>query len=155
MRLNIAGGHALGVHGQDLLLDVLTDAGLVFLQHMRLEFPLTIPGHGYLHITEAGAQRFAAVPVPAVVRVLVFIVIPAVAQFVVQLSIKAVFHELGNRLFEQALDVVHAADVRHLQQFADFFPPGFFLRRAIFSGHMYNLLCNASILHHSGGLHII
>ena len=73
MGLYIRRGHALGVHGQDLLLDVLTDAGLVFLQHMRLKFPLTIPGHGYLHITEAGAQRFAAVPVPAVVRVLIFI----------------------------------------------------------------------------------
>ena len=37
----------------------------------------------------------------------------------------------------------------------DFLPPGFFFRRAILSGHMYNLLCDASILHHSGGLHII
>ena len=70
---NIRCCHALGVHGQDLLLDVLTDAGLVFPQHLRLKFPLTIPGHGYLHIAEAGAQRFAAVPVPAVVRVLIFI----------------------------------------------------------------------------------
>ena len=110
MSLYIRRGHALGVHGQDLLLNVLTDAGLVFPQHLRLKFPLTIPGHGYLHITEAGAQRFAAVPVPAVVRVLVFIVVPAVAQFVVQLCIKAVFHELGNRLFEQAPDVVHSPD---------------------------------------------
>ena len=57
-------------HGQELLLDVLTDAGLVFSQHLRLKFALTIPGHGYPHIAEAGAQRFAAVPVPAVVRVL-------------------------------------------------------------------------------------
>ena len=68
--LNIRRGHALGVHGQEHLLDVLTDAGLVSPQHLRLKFALTIPGHGYPHIAEAGAQRFAAVPVPAVVRVL-------------------------------------------------------------------------------------
>ena len=74
-------------------------------------------------------------PVPAVVRVLVFIVVPAVAQFVVQLSIKAVFHELGNRFFEQALDVVHAADVRHLQQLSDLFPAGIFFRCAFLSCH--------------------
>ena len=41
--------------------------------------------------------------VPAVVCVLVFVfvVVPAVAQFVVQLRIEAVFHEFGNRLLEQ------------------------------------------------------
>ena len=36
------------------------------------------------HIAEAGAQGLAAVSVPAVVCVLVFVVVPAVAQFVVQ-----------------------------------------------------------------------
>lgn len=54
---------------------------------------------------------------------------------VVQLSIKAVFHELGNRLFEQALDVVHTADVRHLQQLSDLFPAGIFFRCAFLSCH--------------------
>ena len=48
---------------------------------------------------------------------------------------KAVFHELGNRLFEQALDVVHAADVRHLQQLSDLFPAGIFFRCAFLSCH--------------------
>lgn len=119
MSLNIRCAHALDVHGQDLFLDVLTDAGLVFLQHLRLKFALTIPGHGYLHIAEAGAQPFAAVPVPAVVRVLVFIVILAVAQFAVQLRIEAVFHEFGNRFLEQTLSVVHTAYVRWLRQFTD------------------------------------
>jgi len=33
------------------------------------------------------------------------------------------------------LNVIHAADIRHLQQFADFLPPGLFFRRAILSGH--------------------
>ena len=31
MRLNVAGGHAFGVHRQDLLLDVLAYAGLILL----------------------------------------------------------------------------------------------------------------------------
>ena len=71
MGLNIRRGHALGVHGQNLFFDVLTDAGLVFPQHLRLKLPLSVPQNRHLHIAKAGAQRFAAVPVPAVVRVLV------------------------------------------------------------------------------------
>ena len=33
MSLNISGRHALGVHGQDLLLDLLSDAGLVLFSN--------------------------------------------------------------------------------------------------------------------------
>ena len=77
----------------------------------------------------------AAVSVPAVVCVLVFVVVPAVAQFVVQLRIEAVSHEFGNRLLEQPLDVVHAADVRQLQQLTNLFPAGIFFRAAFPSCH--------------------
>ena len=136
MGLNIRRGHAFGVHGQDLLLDVLTDAGLILLQELRLKLPLSVPRDRYLHIAEAGAQGLAAVSVPAVVCVLVFVVVPAVAQFVVQLRIEAVFHEFGNRLLEQPLDVVHAADVRQLQQLTNLFPAGIFFRGAFPSCHM-------------------
>ena len=90
MNRNIRCCHALGVHGQDLLLDVLTDAGLVFPQHLRLKFALTIPGHGYLRIAEAGAQRFAAVPVPAVVRVFIFVIVLAVPEFIIQFCIQSI-----------------------------------------------------------------
>ena len=130
MGLNIRRGHAFGVHGQDLLLDVLTDAGLILLQELRLKLPLSVPRDRHLHIAEAGAQGLAAVSVPAVVCVLVFVVVPALAQFVVQLRIEAVFHEFGNRLLEQSLDVVHAADVRQLQQLTNLFPAGIFFRAA-------------------------
>ena len=58
-------------------------------------------------------------PIAAVIRVLIFIVILAVAQLVIQFRLQAVLHEFGYGLFEQALDVFHAADVRHLQQFTD------------------------------------
>ena len=44
MGLNIAGGHTLGVHGQDFLLNVLTDAGLVLFQYLRLKFPFRSRG---------------------------------------------------------------------------------------------------------------
>ncbi len=43
MGLNIRRGHAFGVHGQDLLLDVLTDAGLILLQELRFKLPLSVP----------------------------------------------------------------------------------------------------------------
>ena len=62
-------------------------------------------------------------------------------------------HKLGNGFLEQALDVLHAAYVRYLQQFSDFFPTRVFFGGAILSSHYKNLQCGASILHHIGGLH--
>ena len=73
--------------------------------------------------------------VAAVVRVLIFVVILAVAKLVIQLCLQAIFHELGNGFLEQALDILHAAYVRHIQQFSDFFPTCIFFRGAILSGH--------------------
>ena len=63
--------------GNENILDVLADAGLIFPQHLGFEFALAIPRHRYLYIAKTGAQGFAAVPVPAVIRVLVLVVIPA------------------------------------------------------------------------------
>ena len=54
---------------------------------------------------------------------------------------------------EQVLDVVHAVDVCHLQQFTDFCSTGVFFRASILSGHIFFLHPDASILHLSGGLH--
>ena len=121
MRFNVTGGHAFGVHGQNLLLDVLADAGLIFPQHLGVKFALAIPRHRYLYIAKTGAQGFTAVPVPAVIRVLVLVVIPAVAQLIVQLGFQTVFHELRDSVFEQFLNVIHAAYIRQLQQLTNFF----------------------------------
>ena len=60
-------------------------------------------------------------PVPAVIRVLVLVVIPAVAQLIVQLGLQTVLHELRDSVFEQFLNVIHAAYIRHLQQLTNFF----------------------------------
>ena len=114
MGLNISGGHPLGIHRQDLFLNILADAGLVLFQHLGIEFPLAISRDRYFHIPKAGAQRFAAVAVAAVICVLVLVVILAVAQFVIQFRLQAVLHEFGYGLFEQVLNVIHAADIRHL-----------------------------------------
>ena len=135
MSLDIRRSHALGIHGQDLFFNVLTDAGLVLLQNLRLKFALAIPRYGYLNVTEAGAQIFAAVPVAAVVGLLVFVVVLAVSQLVIQLRIKTVLHKLGNGFLEQILDVVHAADAAHLQQLTDLGSALVFFRRAILSRH--------------------
>ena len=58
-------------YSNENILDVLADAGLIFPQHLGFEFALAIPRHRYLYIAKTGAQGFAAVPVPAVIRVLV------------------------------------------------------------------------------------
>ena len=42
MLLNIRSCHALGIHGQDLFLNVLADAGLVLFQKLRLKFSLSV-----------------------------------------------------------------------------------------------------------------
>ena len=153
MSLNIAGGHALGVHGQDLFLYVLADTGLILFQHLGLKFSLPVPGNRHIHFAKAGTQPFAAVAVTAVICVLVLVVVFAVAQLVIQLCLQTILHELGNGLLKQILDVIHAADVCQLQQLTDLLSTGIFFRGTILSGHMVNLLCGASILHHTGGLH--
>ena len=139
--------------GTETFLNILTDAGLVLLQDLGLKFVFPITRYGHLHIAKASPQCFAAVTVAAVVRVLIFVVILTVAKLIIQLCLQAIFHELGNGLLEHALDVLHAANVRHLQQFSDFFPTCIFFWGAILSGHNNYLQCGASILHHIGGLH--
>src|SRR5699024_4231027 len=153
MSLNIAGGHALGVHGQDLFLNVLADAGLTLFQHLRLKLPFPVPGNRDLHVSKACPERLAAMTIPAVVCSLVLVVISAVAQILIQLCLQTVLHEFGNGLLEQVLDVIHAADVCHLQKFSDLLSTGVFFLGAVLSGHMLILLYDASILHLSGSLH--
>ena len=133
MGFNVPCGHAFGIHRKDLFLDVLADAGLVFLQELRLEFSLAVAGDRNLHVSEAGAQRFAAVSVSAVLRFLVLVIVFAVAEFVIQFCIQPILHEFRYGLFEEILDVLHAADVAFLQEFPDFCPPGLLFRAAVLS----------------------
>lgn len=78
MRLYVQGSHALGVHGHNLLLNVLSDANLILPQYLGFQFPLPIPGSPHVHLAETGSQPLAALPVAAVVYVLVFVNVPAV-----------------------------------------------------------------------------
>ena len=92
--------------GNENILDVPADVGLIFPQHLEVKFALAISRHRYLYIAQTGAQGFAAVPVPAVIRVLVLVVIPVVAQLIVQLGLQTVFHELRDSVLEQFLNVI-------------------------------------------------
>ena len=114
MRLNVAGRHAFRIHGQDLLFDILTDAGLVLFQKLRFKLPFSVTGNRNLDIAETGSQIFAAVAVPTIVRSLVLVVVFAVPKILIQFSLQTILHEFGNGFLEQVLDVVHAADVCHL-----------------------------------------
>ena len=82
--LDVTGGHIFGVHGQDFLLNILTDAGLILFQDLEFEFAFSIARDRYLHIPKAGAQGLAAVTVAAAVCVFIPAVILAVVKFVVQ-----------------------------------------------------------------------
>ena len=56
---NVPCRHPLGVHGQDFLFNVLANAGLVFLQYLRLKFTLAVSGNRHLHVAETGTQSLA------------------------------------------------------------------------------------------------
>ena len=66
----------------------------------RHGIPYPVPRHGYFYVTKARTQRLTAVPIAAVIRVLIFIVILAVAQLVIQFRLQAVLHEFGYGLFK-------------------------------------------------------
>ena len=135
--------------GNENILDAPADAGLIFPQHLGVEFALAITRHRHLYITKTGAKGFAAVPVPAVIRVLVLVVIPAVAQLIVQTG----FHELRDSVLEQLLNVIHAAYIRQLQQLTNFFATCVFSWGSFPSCHCDYFRHPASILHLVGGLH--
>ena len=88
-------------------------------------------------------------PVPAVIRVLVLVVIPAVAQ----LGLQTVFHELRNSVFEQFLNVIHAAYIHQLQQLTNFFATCVSFWDSFPSCHCDYIRHSASILHLVGGFH--
>ena len=107
MRLNVTGRHAFRIHGQDLLFDILTDAGLVLFQKLRFKLPFSVTGNRNLDIAETGPQIFAAVAVPTVVCSFVLVVVFAVTKILIQFSLQTILHKFGNGFLEQVLDVVH------------------------------------------------
>ena len=121
---------------EDLFLNVLADAGLTLFQHLRLKLSFPVPGYRDFHVSKAGPKRLAAMTIPAVVCSLVLVVISAVAQILIQFCFQTVLHEFGNGFLEQILDVIHAADVCHLQKFTDLLSTGIFFRAAFLSGHV-------------------
>ena len=135
--------------GNENILDALADAGLIFPQHLGVKFALAIPRYRYLYIAKTGAQGFAAVPVPAVIRVLVLVVIPVVSQLIVQLGLQTVFHELRDSVLEQFLNIIM------LPTFASCSSSRIFSRRAFSSGVLFLLamVITSSILHLIRGLH--
>ena len=115
MRFNIARRHSLRIHGQNLFLDILTDAGLTFFYQLRLEFSFSVSGNIYFYISETGSQRFLAVSVAAVIRLFVPIVVLAVSKFFIKFCIEPGFHKFRNGFLEQILDILHTAHIACLQ----------------------------------------
>lgn len=76
MRLDVAGRHAFRIHGQDLLLDILTDAGLVLFQKLQFKFTLPVTG------TETSTS-------PKLVRSFVLVVVFAVTKILIQFILLA------------------------------------------------------------------
>lgn len=114
MTLYVSDGHPFCIHGQNLLFNALTDAGLVLFQRLRFKFSLPVLEDEYAHFSEVSTQRFAAVSILAVVRVLISVVV---------LCCTTVGHP--------ALDILHAADIDLLQQFLNLCLPHLFFWGAI------------------------
>ena len=129
--------HSFGVHGQNLFFNVLTDAGLILLEQLRLKLSLPIPRGADFHVSEAGFQLLAAVTIPGVVCFLVAEIIFAVTEFFIQLRFQSVLHKFCDGLLEQALDICHAGDVGFLQQLANLGTPCVFFRSPVLSRHTH------------------
>ena len=74
----------------------------------------SVSGYRHLYIAEAGTQRFAAVTVTAVVRVLILVVILRVAKLIVQFGVQTVLHKFSDGFLEEILDIFHAVDAAAL-----------------------------------------
>ena len=86
------------IHGQDLLFDIRTDAGLVLFQKLRFKFTLPVTGNKNLDFAETGPQIFAAVAVPAVVRSFVLVVVSAVTKILIQFSLQTILRAFSSGL---------------------------------------------------------
>ena len=96
MGFNITGSHAFGIHGEDLLLNILTYAGLILFDELRGELSLAVSGDRDFNFTKAGAKVLFAMPIAAIVGIFVLIVVLTIAQRFIHLGFKAVFHKFGN-----------------------------------------------------------
>ena len=80
-------------------------------------------------------KYLAAITVPAVISILVFVVVLTVTQFLVRFCFQAVFHIPGYGFLKQISDVFHAVDVALLQQLPYYCSTGIFFRATIYSCH--------------------
>ena len=89
----------IGVHGQDLFLDVLADAGLVLFPVSAAQTRLSGLGVPILlHPQSCVRSVLLLWPLRLLSVGLVAVVVPAVAQFIVQLRLQTILHELGDGL---------------------------------------------------------
>ena len=80
--------HSFGIHGQNLLFDILADARLILFQQLWLKLAFPIPRHGYLYFPEAGFDLLGAMSIARVIRILVSIVVLAISELFVQFGIR-------------------------------------------------------------------
>lgn len=119
-----------------------TYARLILFKDHRIEFSITITGNVNIDFSEACFQRLAAVTVSTIVGIFVLVIVPAVSELFIKLSVKPVFHKLRYCFLEQFLNIVHTPDIAFFEQFSDFCPSCFFFRASVPSfSHFLFLLC--------------
>ena len=125
LRLHSANGGALLVEG---VLEILQEGSFGYIRYGVNNY---LAGSEDVYVSasliksigmKTGDTVFAQIRAPreneksaAVVRVLVPVVVPAVAQFFIQFRLQAILHKFGNGFLKQILDVIHTADICHLQ----------------------------------------
>jgi len=149
---DVAGGHALGIHRQDFLLDVARKGGLLLFDQFRLELPFAVSGHLNIHVAEAGFQRLFAMAVPAVVGIFIAKIVLAVAKLFIQFALKALIHKGCDHVLEQLPNILHGFDPRAFHELSELRPACFLLRGDSALCHTRNLHA-VSILSQLGGLH--
>ena len=75
MAFDIVRSHSFGIHGEDLLLHVLSDGILIFLDNLQFKLAFPVPGNVNFHVTIAGMHDLLRVPVSGIIGFLVTVII--------------------------------------------------------------------------------
>ena len=155
MALDIMGGHALSVHGEDLFLHVLGDGILIFFDHLRFVFPFSVPWDINLHVSIAGVHGLLGMAVSAVVSFFVTVIILGVSKLLIHFLIEGTFQYDTHHVTHNRIDIcaIFDLDVVLFEITAHEFPHCRFLWCVIFPCHNKTSKLSNSILHQFRGLH--
>jgi hypothetical protein len=102
VRLDITGGHALGVQ-RDHVPREAVQAALAFAHRGRLEAAVAVPRHPQVDLADLGLDRLGVMPVAAVARPSTRRIVAFVAEMIGHLDLQAGLQNLAHERGEQTI----------------------------------------------------